>query len=52
MHKLIQFYYGNRLKVWAVILAIVFIIILIQILNGFAKEERESSQNQETTRQY
>lgn len=51
MHKFIQFYYDNRLKVWAVILAIIFIIVIIQVLNGFAGDERENNnQNGETTR--
>lgn len=33
MHKLIRFYYKNRLKVWVLILGIVFLIAIIQILN-------------------
>lgn len=51
MHKFIQFYYQNRLKVWAVILAIIFAIVIIQVLNGFFKDERENNQNEETTRE-
>ena len=51
MHKYIQFYYQNRLKVWAVTLAIIFILVLIQVLNGFAKEEDNiQNENQGTTR--
>lgn len=50
MHRFIQFYYDNRLKVWAVILAIIFVIVLIQVLNGFAGDERENNQGEETTR--
>ena len=52
MHKFIQFYYQNRLKIWAILLAIVFIIILIQVLNGFAKDESENNQVGETTRKW
>ncbi len=51
MHRYIQFYYKNRLKIWAIVLAIVFGIVLIQVLNGFAKDENESeNQNEDTTR--
>lgn len=49
MHRYIQFYYENRLKIWTVTLAIVFIIVLIQVLNGFAKEEN-NEEEQGTTR--
>ena len=53
MHKLLQLYNQNRLKVWAIILASIFIIVLIQLLNNFAKEENDnkkiSNENEETT---
>lgn len=39
MHRWIRFYYNNRLKIWAIIIAIIFVIVLIQILNNVAKEE-------------
>lgn len=51
MHRYIQFYYQNRLKIWAIALAIVFTVVLIQVLNGFAKDENDDeNQNEETTR--
>lgn len=52
MHNLIRFYYENRIKVWIVILAIIFIFVLIQLLNSFSKQqkiERQSQQNTEET---
>ena len=53
MYKLLQLYNQNRLKVWAIILASIFIIVLIQLLNNFAKEENDnkkiSNENEETT---
>ncbi len=52
MHKLIRFYYQNRLKVWAVILAIIFVISMIQIMNNLASKrlkERNEKINEETT---
>ena len=52
MHKLLQLYNQNRLKVWAIILASIFIIVLIQLLNNFAKEENDnkkiSNENEES----
>ena len=54
MHKYLQFYYQNRLKLWAITLAIVFGIVIIQVLNGLAKEEENNqeaqNQNEGTTR--
>lgn len=52
MHKLIRFYYQNRLKVWAIILAIIFVISIIQVMNNFASkklEEQNEEYSQETT---
>ena len=51
MHRYIQFYYQNRLKIWAIVLAIVFVIVLIQVINGFAKEENKNK-DEEATRKY
>ena len=49
MHRYIQFYYQNRLKIWTITLAIVFVIVLIQVLNGFAKEENNKGNEKEGT---
>ena len=52
MHKLIRFYYKNRLKVWALILGIVFLIAIIQILNIVASNNLKVENDkiaQETT---
>ena len=49
MHRYIQFYYQNRLKIWTITLAIVFVIVLIQVLNGFAKEENNKDNEKEGT---
>ena len=46
MHNWIRFYYRNRLKVWAIILGIIFIIVLIQIFNSFARKQREEKSNE------
>lgn len=43
MHKLLRFYNQNRIKVWGIILAIIFIIMLIQALNNIAKEEMQNN---------
>ena len=47
MNKLIRFYNQNRLQFWIIVLMIAGIIILLQVLNGFVKEEnkRKASQN-------
>lgn len=39
MYKLLRFYNQNRIKVWGIVLAIIFIIMLIQVLNDIAKQE-------------
>lgn len=52
MHNLIRYYNKNRFKVWIAILIIVFILILIQVFNSFAKQKRIEEQNnteEETT---
>lgn len=51
MHKLIRFYYRNRLKVWGVILGVIFIIAIIQVMNNLAsnKLEEENKKNSEET---
>lgn len=52
MHNLIRFYYENRIRVWTVILAIIFILVIIQLLNSFAKQqkiEKQSENIEETT---
>lgn len=52
MHNLIRFYYENRIKVLTVILAIIFILVIIQLLNSFTKQqkiEKQSKDIEETT---
>ena len=49
MHRYIQFYYQNRLKIWAVTLAIIFVIVIIQVLDDFARKEN-TQENEGTTR--
>lgn len=51
MHKLIRFYYKNRLKVWGIILGIIFIIVIIQVMNNLAsnKLKEENKKNSEET---
>lgn len=51
MHKLIRFYYRNRLKVWGVILGVIFIIAIIQVMNNLASDklEEENKKNSEET---
>lgn len=46
MHKLLRFYSQNRIRVWTVILAIIFLLAMIQVLNNIAKENRNVN-NQE-----
>lgn len=47
MHNLIRFYYENRIKVWILILAIIFILVIIQLLNSFARQQRIERQERE-----
>lgn len=50
MHKLLRYYSQNRLKIWAMILATIFILVVIQVLNNIAKENREKEkEGKETT---
>jgi len=48
MHNLIRFYYENRIKVWIAILAIIFILVVIQLLNSFYKQQRIEKQSKDT----
>lgn len=49
MHKMFRFYNQNRIKIWTIAIAVIFIISLIQILNRNAIEQSKNSENQETT---
>lgn len=49
MHKLLRYYSQNRLKIWATILGIIFIIVIIQVLNSFAKKKNQTKEEGETT---
>lgn len=50
MHNLLRYYYNNRIKVWTIILGIIFVFVLIQILNSFAKQKKiEKISKEETT---
>lgn len=44
-----RFYNQNRIKIWTIAIAVIFIISLIQILNRNAIEQSKNSENQETT---
>ena len=41
MHRLLRFYSQNRLKVWATILGIIFILVIIQVLNSISRNQIE-----------
>ena len=41
MHKLLRFYNQNRIKIWVVILGIIFILLVIQIFDSVARSNRE-----------
>ena len=53
MHKLLRFYSQNRLKIWATILGIIFILVVIQVLNSISRNQMEEQNRnileQETT---
>lgn len=49
MHKILRYYNQNRIKVWFMIFAIVFIILIIQVLNNVAKENHYQNTSQEET---
>lgn len=52
MHNLIRFYYENRIRVWIVILASIFILVVIQLLNSLLIQQKEKKQDnniEETT---
>ena len=51
MYRLIRYYNQNRKKVWIAIAIIVFGIILLQVLNNLAKEQRNSNTNYNATNQ-
>ena len=42
MHKLLRYYSQNRIKVWTIILAIIFVLVLIQVLNNIVKENNQA----------
>ncbi len=50
MHKLLRYYSQNRLKIWVLALAIVFVIVMIQVLNNIVKEQNKQNtkERQET----
>ena len=50
MHKLLRYYNQNKIKVWAVVLAIVLGYALLQVLNSaIANHNTEENNEQETT---
>lgn len=50
MHNLLRYYYRNRIKVWGIILGIIFILVVIQLFNSFAKQKKiEENSKEETT---
>lgn len=48
MHNLLRYYSRNRIKVWTTIFAIIFIMLVIQILNNTAKKEKNNTNEGET----
>lgn len=48
MHKLLRWYHQNRIKAWIIILAAVFAITVLQILNNVAKEEIKNENEKQT----
>ena len=46
MHKLLRFYSRNRIKIWALIIGIIFVLLVIQVLNSVSRKNREE-QNKE-----
>lgn len=48
MHNLFRFYNQNRIKIWIIVIAIIFGFTIIQILNK-SVEERKIAQSQEET---
>lgn len=46
MHRLLRFYNQNRMKIWALILGVIFILLVIQLFNSIARKDREE-QNRE-----
>ena len=50
MHKLLRFYNQNRLKIWAILLAIVLGYALLRILNSaIANQNTEENNNEQET---
>lgn len=50
MHKILRYYSHNKLKVIGTILAIIFILCIIQVLNNISKEKiKQENQKGETT---
>ena len=52
MHNLLRYYRQNRMKVWLIILAIIFAFAIFQILKSQAEQTKEKRINvqEETTR--
>lgn len=48
VRKLIRLYNQNRLGIWIGIFVLIFAIVIIQLLNNFAKEENENIRNTQT----
>ena len=46
MHRLLRFYNQNRMKIWTLILGVIFILLVIQVFNSIARTNREK-QNRE-----
>lgn len=49
MHKLLRYYSQNRLKIWATIIGIILLIVIIQVLNSWAKIDNQTEEAGETT---
>lgn len=49
MHNLLRYYSQNRLKIWAIIIGIVLVIVIIQVLNSWAKRDNQTEEAEETT---
>lgn len=45
MHKLMRYYNQNKKKIWGIVGIIVFLLIILQLLNYFAKKNNEANLN-------
>lgn len=49
MNRLIRFYNQNKLEFWIMVIIIAFILFILQVLNGFAREDNRKRASQTNT---